>query len=150
MGVKILTDSAICMCPHSGKLEFIVTHKSADGADGQVLTLMEYSNSLVVGCKLYVPCTKVGIAQDPIGKAMTVRGDTAVTEMVISTTDKGWPIKVVYPGSSAISIGFDPLSPAARQLAAIKVSMQKQSVGLRRARKKGYVFCEECNRFVPL
>ena len=69
MGIKILTDGAICMCPHGGQLKFIVTHKTADGADGEVLTLRDYGNALVAGCALPPnaggPCMKVCYGTGP-------------------------------------------------------------------------------------
>ena len=130
--IKILTDSAICMCPHGGQLQFIVTHLKADGADGQVLTLQEYSNAMIVGCALPPvaggPCMKVMIAQDPIGQAMKVQGNTVVTQMVISFTDKGWPIMVVSPGMSALSIMLEPSSFLARKAEFAQASLTKHGV----------------------
>ncbi len=158
MGIKILTDGAICMCPHGGQLQFIVTHKTADGADGEVLTLKDYGNTMIVGCGLVppsgVPCTKVGMVQDPVGRVMKVKGDTVVTEMVISMTDKGWPITVVSPGRSAISIDFAPVGSTPRKPGQHEVARQKQVAAFGKAQAKtlgkaaeiGAPFCEECNR----
>ena len=158
MGIKILTDGAICMCPHGGKLQFIVTHKTADGADGEVLTLRDYGNAMVVGCTLVppagVPCMKVGMVIDPVGRVMKIKGDTVITEMVISMTDKGWPITVVSPGRSAISIAFAPVGSFPRQPGKHEVARQKQKLflgaaqarSLGKAAEAGVPFVEECNQ----
>ncbi len=158
MGIKILTDGATCMCPHGGQLQFIVTHKTADGADGEVLTLKDYGNALVSGCALPPnaggPCLKVAMVQDPVGQVMKVKGDTVVTEMVISMTDKGYPITVVSPGRSAISIDFAPVGSTPRQPGQHEVERQNQILAfgreqaqtLARAAESGLPFCEECNR----
>ena len=108
----------------------IVTHKTADGADGEVLTLKDYGNALVSGCALPPnaggPCLKVAMVQDPVGRVMKVKGDTVVTEMVISMTDKGYPISVVNPGRSAISIAFAPVGSTPRQPGQHEVERQNQ------------------------
>lgn len=158
MGIKILTDGAICMCPHGGQLKFIVTHKSADGADGEVLTLRDYGNAIVAGCGLPPiaggPCMKVAMVVDPVGQVMKVKGDTVVTQMVISMTDKGWPIMVVNPGMSAISINYAPVGFIPRKPGQSEADRQKQILEfgkaqadtLNRAAEVGAPFCEECNR----
>lgn len=122
MGIPVLSDSAICMCSHGGQLKFIVTHFKADGADSQVLTISDYSNAMIVGCVLPPiaggPCLKVLTAIDPLGQAMKVNGNAVVTQAVISMTANGWPILVVYPGRSAISINpvpaIPPIAPSSR------------------------------------
>lgn len=130
--IPILTDSAICMCPHGGRLQFIVTHMKADGMDGKVLTLMEYSSAMIVGCANPPisggPCLTVALAQDPIGRVMTINGNTVVTPMVISITNLGLPIIVVSPGNSAISIMLDPSIFPPRKVEFMQGSVDKMGV----------------------
>ena len=131
--IKFLSDKAVCMCPHGGKLQFISTHMKADGMDGSALTIQDYQNAMIVGCTMppppagVSPCLKVAAAIDPMGQAMKINGINAVTEMVQSFTDKGWPIIVVYPGMSAMSINIDPSAPSFKKAEFAQASAQKQS-----------------------
>ena len=125
--------------------------------DGEVLTLKDYGNALIAGCALPPnaggPCMKVAMVQDPVGRPMKIRGDTVITEMVISMTDKGYPIMVVSPGMSAISIDFAPVGSAPRQVGEHEVDRQKQvlALGLAQARTLGNAadsgapFAGDCN-----
>ena len=98
------------------------------------------------------------MVQDPIGRVMKVKGDTVITEMVISMTDKGYPIMVVSPGMSAISINFAPIGFTPRQVGEHNVSKQKQVVALGLAQAKtlgkaadsGVPFVEQCNTPKPV
>jgi hypothetical protein len=131
--IQILSDKAICMCPHGGQLQFMPTHMKADGMDGQALTMQDYTNAFIVGCAMppppagVSPCLKVLLAIDPMGQAMKVNGSNVVTQMVVSFTDKGWPIIVVSPGMSAMSINIDPSLPSFRKAEFAQASAQKQS-----------------------
>lgn len=131
--IPVLSDRAICMCPHGGRLQFMVTHRMADGADGQVLTLPDYTSAMIVGCALPPvsggPCMKVAFAQDPLGRAMTVRGQQVVTNTVIAFSDKGWPILVMHPGMSGVSIMYTPSIRLQRQAQFAQASVKKHQVG---------------------
>ena len=131
--IQVLSERAVCMCPHGGQLQFIVTHRSADGADGQLLTMPDYSQAMVVGCALPPmaggPCMKVAFAQDPIGQAIKVRGQQVVTQTVISITDKGWPILVVSPGMSGVSILYTPSLRTFRRAEFGRRSVEMKRVG---------------------
>ena len=131
--IQILSDKAICMCPHGGQLQFMPTHMKADGMDGQALTIQDYTNAFIVGCAMppppagISPCLTVLLAIDPMGQAMKVNGNNVVTQMVVSFTDKGWPIIVVSPGMSAMSINIDPSIPSFRKAEFAQASVQRQS-----------------------
>jgi hypothetical protein len=131
--IRVLSERAVCMCPHGGRLQFIVTHRSADGADGQMLTMPDYSRAMVVGCVLPPiaggPCMKVAFAQDPIGQAIKVRGQQVVTQTVISITDKGWPIIVATPGMSGASIMYTPSLRTFRRAEFGRRSVEMKRVG---------------------
>lgn len=131
--VQILGEGAICMCPHGGQLKFMPSHMKADGMDGQILTMQDYTNAMIIGCTMppppagVSPCLKVLNAIDPLGQAMKVNGTQVVTQMVVSFTDKGWPIMVVSPGMSAVSINIDPSLPSFRKAEFAQGAVQKQS-----------------------
>ena len=131
--IQVLSERAMCMCPHGGQLQFIVTHRSADGADGQLLTMPDYSQAMIVGCALPPtaggPCMKVAFAQDPIGQAIKVRGQQVVTQTVISITDKGWPIMVMSPGMSGVSIMYTPSLRTFRRAEFGRRSVEMKRVG---------------------
>ena len=127
---QVLTDSAICVCPHQGQLNFSVSQQSANGNDGKLLTLTDYKSAPIVGCTnpppAGGPCTSVTMAQDPIGMGMKVEGDTVATDSVISLTDKGLPITVQSPGNSFVGVNVPMSSPAAKRSAFMADALAEQ------------------------
>nr|BDD48075.1 hypothetical protein 3 [Candidatus Aminicenantes bacterium] len=102
MGIKVLSKTAICKCPHQGQLNFNplggATSNKAD-----LLTITDYKNAQIIGCTNPPisggPCLTVLFAQDPIGVPMSIKKKQVVTESVISLTDKGLPITIMDPGN---------------------------------------------------